>query len=150
MSGENFLKNLILFKNTKLKLQQYQICIHACIDFLQIESEEIWINASITIYNLYEIARGTIKHQLICRMKIEKPFIKEKIHMQTTKNINKHTISSWNSTRPILIQAWKLYNFVDLPDFICKHFLLYIILYFLFLFFKNTVISVPNSSLVSK
>lgn len=67
--------------------------LHACIDFLQTEPEEIWMNASITIYdeddNMYKITRGKIKHQFICRMRNGEPFMKEKNPNSDTKNIKK-------------------------------------------------------------
>lgn len=58
--------------------------LQACIDFLQTEADEVWKNASITIFdedfNKYEIASGTKTHQFICRMKNGKPFIQEHKH----------------------------------------------------------------------
>lgn len=58
--------------------------LQACIDFLQTEADEVWKNASITIFdedfNKYEIASGAKTHQFICRMKNGIPFIKEQKH----------------------------------------------------------------------
>lgn len=56
--------------------------LQACIDFLQTETEDFWKNASITIYddddNMYKIVSGTRKHQFICRMKDDEPFLNKK------------------------------------------------------------------------
>lgn len=53
--------------------------LQACIDFLQTEAEEVWKNASISIYdvedNMYTITSGIKKHQFICWMKDGEPFI---------------------------------------------------------------------------
>lgn len=64
--------------------------LQACIDFLQTEADEVWKNASITIFdedlNKYEIASGTKTHQFICRMKNGNPFIKEQKHSRELRD----------------------------------------------------------------
>lgn len=73
-----------------------------CIDFLQIEAEGNWKNASITIYdeddNMYKIASGTRKHQFICRMKNGEPFIKEKASVSEHKKPKPNYKPSTDST----------------------------------------------------
>lgn len=53
--------------------------LQSCIDYLQNETETVWKNASITIYdeadNVYTIVSGTGKHQFICRMEDGEPLI---------------------------------------------------------------------------
>lgn len=58
--------------------------LQACINFLQTKADEVWKNASITIFdedlNKYEIASGAKTHQFLCRMIDRIPSIIEQKH----------------------------------------------------------------------
>ena len=52
--------------------------LQSCIDYLQNETEGVWKNASITIYDgtdMYAIVSGTGTHEFICSMEDGEPLI---------------------------------------------------------------------------
>lgn len=59
----------------------------AVIDYLQKESPNVWTDASITVYddveaNMYKITSGNGKHQFICSMRDNEPYIRPRKHTQ--------------------------------------------------------------------
>lgn len=71
--------------------------LQTCIDFLQTKNQEVWKNASITIYdendNMIKIGSGMMKHQFICQMTNGVPEIFDK--MLDQKQIHGPAISKY-------------------------------------------------------
>lgn len=67
------------YKGKEYLRQQFQ----AVIDYLQKEAPTVWTDASITIYddvnsNMYKVTSGNGKHQFICSMREDGPFIRRR------------------------------------------------------------------------
>lgn len=61
--------------------------LQTCIDFLPTRTDDVWRNASITIYdeddNMFKIGSGEMKHQFICQMSNGEPFINDRMSVSS-------------------------------------------------------------------